>query len=115
MYALPSLSSSTNHRSAARMYSTSASALYSFDRPTSGGSPFSMVMSGGGSGGSGGGGDGTGALEMSRWPLTKSNTVLNIVPQGKRFVVERFGRLSAIHDSGYFFAIPFVDNIGEWY
>ncbi len=26
-------------------------------------------------------------------------------------VVERFGKLHAIHESGYFFAIPFVDSI----
>ena len=96
------------------MYSTSTSTLYSFDRPTSG-SPFSTAVGGGPSSSGGYGGDGTGALEVSRWPLTKSNTILNIVPQGKRFIVERFGKLSAIHDSGYFFAIPFVDNIGEWY
>mmetsp|Transcript_34745 Transcript_34745/g.102120 ORF Transcript_34745/g.102120 Transcript_34745/m.102120 type:complete len:417 (-) Transcript_34745:37-1287(-) len=88
-------------------YSTSAPALYSFDRNT--GSPFSMNS--GSSSSSGGGGDGTGAFEVSRWPLTKANTVLNIVPQGKRFIVERFGKLSAIHDSGYFIAIPFVDHI----
>ena len=50
---------------------------------------------------------------MSRWPIRKSNTILNIVPQGQRFIVERFGKLSAIHDSGYFFAVPFVDRIGE--
>jgi len=86
-------------------YSTSRPSPYSFDR--TGGSPFS----GGGGGGVGGGADGTGAFEVSRWPLTKSNTILNIVPQGKRFIVERFGKLYAVHDSGYFFAVPFVDNI----
>ena len=64
---------------------------------------------GGFSGGSSG--DGAGMAELFRWPVTKSNTILNIVPQGKRFVVERFGKLSAIHDSGYFFAVPFVDQI----
>ena len=104
-------SSSSLVCAARRSYSTTSPILYSFDRGTSG-SPFSsMGSSSPGSGG--GGGDGTGAFEVSRWPLTKSNTILNIVPQGKRFVVERFGKLSAIHDSGYFFAIPFVDNIGE--
>lgn len=51
-------------------------------------------------------------MELNRWPITKTNTVLNIVPQGKKFVVERFGKLAAIHDSGFFFAIPFVDQIG---
>ena len=56
-------------------------------------------------------GDGAGSAELPRWPITKANTILNIVPQGKRFVVERFGKLSAIHESGYFLAIPLVDNI----
>jgi len=50
---------------------------------------------------------------MAGWPIRKANTILNIVPQGQRFIVERFGKLSAIHDSGYFFAVPFVDHIGE--
>ena len=58
--------------------------------------------------------DGTGAFEIARWPISKTNTILNIVPEGQRFVVERFGKLSAIHDSGYFFAVPFVDHIGEF-
>lgn len=49
--------------------------------------------------------------ELHHWPLTKTNTVLNIVPQGKRFIVERFGKLNEIHNSGFFFAIPFVDHI----
>ena len=51
------------------------------------------------------------SLEISGWPITKANTVINIVPQGKRMVVERFGKLHAIHESGYFFAVPFVDSI----
>jgi len=51
-------------------------------------------------------------LELNRWPITKTNTILNIVPQGNKFVVERLGKMSAIHDSGFFFAIPFVDQIG---
>ena len=95
------------------MYSTSTPTSYSFDR--SSGPSFSFGGPNSSSGGSsaGGGGDGTGAFEMSRWPIRKSNTILNIVPQGQRFIVERFGKLSAIHDSGYFFAVPFVDHIGE--
>lgn len=48
---------------------------------------------------------------ISRWPITGTNTILNIVPKGKRYVVERLGKLSDIHDSGPFFAIPFVDQI----
>lgn len=46
-----------------------------------------------------------------QWPITKSNTVFNIVPQGYKYVVERFGKLHSIQDSGYFFAIPWVDQI----
>lgn len=80
--------------------------LYSLDQPNS--SPMFSFMSPGGGGGGGGGHDG---LEISRWPITKPNTILNIVPQGKRMVVERFGKLHAIHESGYFIAIPVVDRI----
>lgn len=58
-----------------------------------------------------GSGDGTGMAELSRWPISKTNTILNIVPQGKRYVVERLGKLHAMHDSGYFIGIPFVDQI----
>lgn len=47
----------------------------------------------------------------SYWPVTKTNTILNIVPQGFQFVVERLGKLHAIQESGYFFAIPWVDEI----
>merc|ERR1712232_133074 len=49
--------------------------------------------------------------EITRWPITKTNTIINIVPQGKRYVVERFGKMSAIHDSGFFFAVPLIDQI----
>ena len=100
---------SSNHCMHYFLYSTSAPTSYSLDRPT--GSSFSF---GGTNSPSSGGGDGTGAFEIAGWPIRRSNTLLNIVPQGQRFVVERFGRLSAIHDSGYFFAVPFVDRIGEW-
>jgi len=57
----------------------------------------------------GGGGVGSGMLE--RWPVTKANTVFNIVPQGFKFIVERFGKLHAIEESGWFLAIPMVDQI----
>lgn len=46
-----------------------------------------------------------------QWPITKPNTIFNIVPQGYKYVVERFGKLHSIQDSGYFFAIPWVDQI----
>ena len=102
--------SSSNHYNSMYncTYSTSAPTSYSLDRPT-GGSLFSSNSPASSSSG----GDGTGAYEMAGWPIRKSNTILNIVPQGQRFIVERFGKLSAIHDSGYFFAVPFVDHIGE--
>lgn len=65
---------------------------------------FSYVLDGWGQGGAGGSGTWS-------WPVTKTNTIINIVPQGHKYVVERFGKLHAIHDSGLFFAIPFVDTI----
>ncbi|CAB9513759.1 Stomatin-like protein 2, mitochondrial [Seminavis robusta] len=46
-----------------------------------------------------------------QWPVTQPNTIFNIVPQGHKFVVERFGKLHSIEDSGWFFGIPFVDKI----
>lgn len=63
---------------------------------------------------SGGGGSSTGEAmaEVYSWPITKANTILNIVPQGKMYVVERFGKLHEIQPSGFFFAIPFLDEIG---
>ena len=57
--------------------------------------------------GFGGGGGGGGW----QWPVTKANTIFNIVPQGHKYVVERFGKLHAIQDSGWFLAIPVVDQI----
>ena len=45
------------------------------------------------------------------WPVTKSNTILNIVPQGQEFVVERMGKYYKTEKSGFFFAIPFIDAI----
>ena len=56
-------------------------------------------------------GQGGGGGMMGNWPVTKSNTVFNIVPQGYNFIIERFGKLHSIEDSGWFLAIPFVDQI----
>jgi regulator of protease activity HflC (stomatin/prohibitin superfamily) len=50
-------------------------------------------------------------IDITRWPPTKFNTILNVCPRGKHMVVERFGKLSAIRDAGLFFAIPFIDRI----
>ena len=55
------------------------------------------------------GGSGTAAL--TRWPVIRTNTVFNIVPQGFKYVVERFGKLHSIQDPGWFLAIPLVDTI----
>jgi regulator of protease activity HflC (stomatin/prohibitin superfamily) len=62
-----------------------------------------------GFGGRGGGGGQNGML--GNWPVTKGNTIFNIVPQGHKFVVERFGRLHSVEESGWFLAIPLVDQI----
>mmetsp|Transcript_39203 Transcript_39203/g.94806 ORF Transcript_39203/g.94806 Transcript_39203/m.94806 type:complete len:374 (-) Transcript_39203:40-1161(-) len=55
-----------------------------------------------------GGGGGNGSWQ---WPIRKTNTIFNIVPQGYKYVVERFGKLHSIQDSGWFLAIPVVDQI----
>ena len=62
-----------------------------------------------GFGGRGGGGGQNGML--GNWPVTKGNTIFNIVPQGYKFVVERFGKLHSVEESGWFLAIPLVDQI----
>jgi regulator of protease activity HflC (stomatin/prohibitin superfamily) len=56
----------------------------------------------------GGGGGGSGIWD---WPIRKTNAVFNIVPQGYKYVVERFGKLHQVYESGWFLAIPLVDNI----
>lgn len=68
-------------------------------------SSYQLELFGGGRGGAGGGG------YIGNWPVTKVNTIFNIVPQGHKFVVERFGKLHSIEDSGWFLALPFVDQI----
>ena len=57
------------------------------------------------------GGGGGGGADMWEWPITKMNTIFNIVPQGHKYVVERFGKLNEVHESGWFIAIPLVDRI----
>lgn len=47
----------------------------------------------------------------SHWPIRKANTIFNIVPEGHKYVVERFGKLHMVQESGWFLAIPFVDQI----
>lgn len=53
------------------------------------------------------------------WPLTKANTILNVCPQGERYVVERFGKLLDIKESGWFLGAyvvvrAFVDRWVWW-
>ncbi|CAM9106685.1 unnamed protein product, partial [Heterosigma akashiwo] len=45
------------------------------------------------------------------WPISKTNTILNIVPQGHSVVVERFGKMNAVQPPGLFLAIPLVDRL----
>ena len=54
---------------------------------------------------------GSSASNIAQWPTRKTNTILNVVPQGKVMVVERLGKLLDVKTSGYFFAIPFIDQI----
>jgi len=49
--------------------------------------------------------------QSHEWPVRRPNTILNIVPQGERQVVERLGKLHSIQESGWFLGIPFVDEI----
>jgi regulator of protease activity HflC (stomatin/prohibitin superfamily) len=53
----------------------------------------------------------TKALPKERWPKQKTNTILNICPQQNAMIVERLGKLHTINKDGFFFAIPFVDQI----
>jgi hypothetical protein len=69
-------------------------------------SAYSFDSFGRGSGGRSGGG-----MISTQWPITKANTIFNIVPQGFVHVVERFGKLHAMQQSGWFLAIPIVDQI----
>jgi hypothetical protein len=52
-----------------------------------------------------------GSASSTSWPITKTNMGFNIVPQGHIYVVERFGKVNSIEDSGWFLAIPLVDRI----
>lgn len=84
---IPSQSHATTHHH----YSTTTPNHYSFDTSSNSSDPSS--------------------LELSRWPITKTNTIINIVPQGQKFIVERLGKMHEIQPSGFFFAIPLVDQI----
>lgn len=49
--------------------------------------------------------------DFEKWPRTKMNTVLNICPQGTKMVVERLGKMHSIESSGWFIAVPFIDQV----
>jgi hypothetical protein len=52
-----------------------------------------------------------GSASSTSWPITKTNMGFNIVPQGHMYVVERFGKVHSIENSGWFLGIPLVDRI----
>lgn len=49
--------------------------------------------------------------DLNAWPISKSNTFLNVCPQGCCMVVERLGRYYSTHQGGMFVSIPGIDNI----
>ena len=49
--------------------------------------------------------------DVDVWPISRTNTVINVCPQGQQMVVERLGKLSDVKEGGFFIAIPFVDTI----
>jgi regulator of protease activity HflC (stomatin/prohibitin superfamily) len=48
---------------------------------------------------------------LEEWPRSKSNTIINVCPQGHRMIVERLGKLQSIKNPGFFIAIPGIDTI----
>mmetsp|Transcript_33565 Transcript_33565/g.44311 ORF Transcript_33565/g.44311 Transcript_33565/m.44311 type:complete len:348 (-) Transcript_33565:483-1526(-) len=48
---------------------------------------------------------------FEQWPVTQTNTVINVCPQGHKIVIERFGKLSSVQDPGLFFAVPMIDSL----
>lgn len=49
--------------------------------------------------------------ELDRWPKAKSNTLLNVCPQGSKMVIERLGKFHSVQEGGWFMAIPLLDQI----
>mmetsp|Transcript_24768 Transcript_24768/g.36531 ORF Transcript_24768/g.36531 Transcript_24768/m.36531 type:complete len:357 (-) Transcript_24768:74-1144(-) len=45
------------------------------------------------------------------WPRSHTNYILNICAKGEVMVIERLGQLHKVQTGGFFFAIPFIDNI----
>lgn len=52
-------------------------------------------------------------INLSNFPLQKSNTILNFGKQGNQYVIERFGAYKRTADPGIFFTLPFLDRIYE--
>ena len=53
----------------------------------------------------------TGYDRGEKWPHEGVNTILNVVPQGSRAVMERLGKFHSVKEPGWFLAIPVVDRI----
>lgn len=49
--------------------------------------------------------------EIGSWPSSKNNTIINVCPGSTKMIVERLGKFSAVQESGWFFAVPLVDEI----
>jgi regulator of protease activity HflC (stomatin/prohibitin superfamily) len=49
--------------------------------------------------------------DLDRWPRSKSNTFVNVCPQGCMMVIERLGKLHSIQGGGWFIALPGIDKI----
>lgn len=49
--------------------------------------------------------------DLDTWPRSKTNTIMNVCPQGSKMVVERLGKFHSTKEGGWFVAIPLVDDI----
>ncbi len=49
--------------------------------------------------------------DLDSWPRPQVNRILNVVPRGEEWIVERLGKKLETRKDGYFFAIPFIDSI----
>ena len=54
-----------------------------------------------------------GAPAPSTYPENKAATIINICPQGRHHVVQRFGKFNRVETGGLFFTIPVIDSIIE--
>lgn len=51
------------------------------------------------------------SIDINNFPPRKTNTLVNIIPQGYEAVIERFGKFKCVKQAGLCFAIPFIDEI----